>query len=264
MAAESPVGSAERPVSMGGVPPIVDRSEMFRRLGAELTVDPARTALITIDCHRGHLDPRIATQPAPADRAAAVAAGVGALARQARSLGMPVAHVILNNRVVAGRAEPMHNPFWRAVEAVNESLTPEGTSTISGHNRVGSAQTELMPELGPEPGDFLFETKRRLSVFLGTDLDLTLRELGIRTVVLVGINTNTCVLCAAFEACNRDLAVVVVSDCVASMYGEDLHWFGLQNIARCLGWVTTSAELLAKLGVGEASRAGGRPTAAPV
>ena len=44
-------------------------------------------------------------------------------------------------------------------------------------------------------------------------------------------------LCAAFEGFNRDYGVVVVSDCVHSMYGDDLHEFGLENVARCFGWV---------------------------
>lgn len=29
----------------------------------------------------------------------------------------------------------------------------------------------------------------------------------------------------------------MLSDCVASMYGDDLHDLALQNVARCLGWV---------------------------
>jgi hypothetical protein len=31
------------------------------------------------------------------------------------------------------------------------------------------------------------------------------------------------------------------------MYGEDLHVFGLQNVARCIGWVLTNAEVKRKL-----------------
>jgi nicotinamidase-related amidase len=52
----------------------------------------------------------------------------------------------------------------------------------------------------------------------------------------MGINTITCVLNTAFTVFNYDFRVVVHSHCVASMYGEDLHTFGLQNIARRLGW----------------------------
>jgi Isochorismatase family len=55
-------------------------------------------------------------------------------------------------------------------------------------------------------------------------------------VYLMGINTNTCVLNKAFTAFNHDYRIVVLSDCVASMYGDDLHAVGLQNVARCLGW----------------------------
>jgi nicotinamidase-related amidase len=52
---------------------------------------------------------------------------------------------------------------------------------------------------------------------------------------LMGINTNTCVHNAAFDGMNLGYKVVVAEECVGSMYGADLHVFGLQNIARCLG-----------------------------
>ena len=48
-------------------------------------------------------------------------------------------------------------------------------------------------------------------------------------------------------AFNRDLTVVVVGDAVASMYGDDLHLFGLENVARCLGWVVTADQLVERL-----------------
>jgi biuret amidohydrolase len=235
----------------GDVPALVDRSELLERLNAALTVDARHTAVVTIDCHRGHLDPAVATMPVSAEAAARVVDRTAELVGLARDSGMAVIHVILRNRILPdGTAEPMHNPFWRAVEAAGQQLTPDLPSTISRHNLVGSPQTELMPQLGPEPGDIVIDTKRRLSIFRDTDLDLTLRELGVDTVVFAGINTNTCVQCAAFEAINRDLKCIVVSDCVASMYGEDLHVLGLQNIARCLGWVVGLDELRAKIAEG--------------
>ena len=82
---------------------------------------------------------------------------------------------------------------------------------------------------------------------MGTDLDILLHSLGVRTVCLMGINTNACVLKTAFTAFNLNYEVVVLSDCVASMYGEDLHVFGLQNVARCIGWVLSNEQLRAKL-----------------
>jgi nicotinamidase-related amidase len=227
---------------------IIDRSAMTERMNQALVIDPARTALVTVDCHRGHLDPAVATMPVAAERAAAVVAATARVLRLARERGMPVIHVILTNRILPdGKAETTRNPFMRTVESIQQSLTPDLPSTISGHNLVGSIQTQLMPELGPEPTDILLTTKRRLSIYRDTDLDITLRELDIEAVVLVGINTNTCVLNAAFETTNRDLKTIVVSDCVHSMYGDDLHEFGLQNVARCLGWVLTVDEFTAKI-----------------
>lgn len=235
-------------------PPVVDRSAMLRVLNQGLELIPARTAVITIDCHRGHLDPAVATMPVAPEAAASVVAATARLLKVARAAGMPVIHVILQNRILPdGVPEPLHNPFWRAVEGANQMLTPDRESTISRHNLVGSEQTQLMPELGPQAGDVVINTKRRLSIYRDTDLDLTLRQLGVDSVILVGINTNTCVQCAAFESLNRDLKTVVVSDCVASMYGDDLHYFGLQNIARCLGWVLSLEELEGKLPVDQAA-----------
>ena len=227
---------------------IVDRSEFIELMKQALEIDPRTTAIVTIDCHRGHLDPEVATMPVRAEYARGVVAATKRLLDFARERKMAVIHVILQNRILPdGQAESTRNPFWQAVERVRQALTPELPSTISGHNIVGSIQTQLMPELGPAPTDIVINTKRRLSIFRDTDLDITLQELGIDTVVLVGINTNTCVLNATFEAMNRDLKTVLVSDCMHSMYGDDLHAFGLQNVARCLGWVLTLEEFTAKV-----------------
>ena len=51
----------------------------------------------------------------------------------------------------------------------------------------------------------------------------------------------------AFTAFNFDYRVVVLSDCVASMYGDDLHVLGLQNVARCLGWVLSNEQFFEKV-----------------
>jgi nicotinamidase-related amidase len=223
------------------------RMEMREQLNAQMTIDPARTAVLAIDTHRGHLDPDIATMPVAADLAAAVVSASARLLAATRAAGIPTAFIVMQNRTVAGRSEYLRNPFWQAMEDARESLTPDLPSTISGHNLVGSPQTEVMPELGPEPEDLVVTSKHRLSSFLDTDLESWLRVRGTETLLLIGINTNTCVQCAAFEAFNRDYAAVVVSDCVHSMYGDDLHELGLENVARCFGWVFTVDEVILKL-----------------
>jgi biuret amidohydrolase len=230
------------------------RKEMRERMNARLRIDPATTAVLAIDTHRGHLDPEIATMPVASDVAADVVESSRRLLAATRAAGVPTAFLVMHNRMIGGRSEYLRNPWWRAIEEERESLTPELPSTVKGHNLVGSPQTEVMPELAPTEDDVVITSKHRLSSFIDTDLESWLRARGIETVLLIGINTNTCVQCAAFEAFNRDYAVVVVSDCVHSMYGDDLHEFGLDNVARCIGWVLSVDQVVEKLEQGARDR----------
>lgn len=51
---------------------IVDRSAMINKLNATILLDPKETAIVTVDMHRGHLDPTVATMPTSAHDAARV------------------------------------------------------------------------------------------------------------------------------------------------------------------------------------------------
>ncbi len=213
---------------------IVDRSSMM------LVLKPRETAIVTIDMHRGHLDPKVATMAAKPEDATRVIAAAKELLSLARASGIPVIHVKLVYRKIPGiGSEGMTQPFWRALHEMvsdEDRLTPGRRST----------GTELIPELYAD-GDYVIDNKKRLDCFHGTDLKTLLEILGAKTVCLMGINTNTCVLNTAFTAFNNDYRVVVLSDCVASIYGDDLHELGLQNIVRCLGWTLNNTQFREKL-----------------
>jgi len=219
---------------------IVDRSAMINKLNSGISLDPKETAIVTVDMHRGHLDPSVATMPTAAEDSARVIEKSQQILDMARAHGMPVIHVILVMRDIPGLgSEGMVHPFWRALHDLTteeDRLTPGRRSTVAGHNLEGAPGTEIIPEL-LKPTDYIINNKKRLDCYYGTDLQNLLRTLGIKNVCLMGINTNTCVLNTAFTSFNLDFKVVVLSDCVASMYGDDLHALGLQNVARCLGWV---------------------------
>ena len=229
---------------------IVDRSSMIDKLRDGLVLKPRETAIVSIDMHRGHLDPKVATMAAKPEDATRVIAAAKKLLNLARASGIPVIHVKLVYRKIPGiGSEGMTQPFWRALHEMvsdEDRLTPGRRSTVDDHNLVGSPGTELIPELYAE-GDYVIDNKKRLDCFHGTDLKTLLEILGAKTVCLMGINTNTCVLNTAFTAFNNDYRVVVLSDCVASMYGDDLHELGLQNIVRCLGWTLNNTQFREKL-----------------
>lgn len=196
-------------------------------------LDSARTALVSIDMHRGHLDPTVATLPLPAERCAPLLERAGELFGILRAARVPIIHVVSTYRDVE---ELRSSPIWLA-----KSQDPTATRQNSlRHNLEGSPGTEIMPGLR-QPGDAVLTTKKRYSSFLGTELDWLLRSrYGAETVILAGVNTNTCVQCAAFEACNRDYRVIVASDCVDSMDGEDMHRFALRSMGAALGWIWTN------------------------
>jgi nicotinamidase-related amidase len=74
-----------------------------------------------------------------------------------------------------------------------------------------------------------------------------LHRLNAETLILAGINTTTCVLSTAFEATNRDFRVVIASEAVDSMDGEEMHRFALQLMSAAMGWVLSHDEILAHL-----------------
>ena len=240
---------------------IVDRSQMIRKMKDLLEISPKETAIVTVDMHRGHLDPAVATMPASNEDCERVIKATERLLHGARAAGVHVVHVVTVQRVIPGLgAEGRACPFWSKLNQMHEAdrWIPGKKSVLDQHNIKGSILCEIIPSLYQEDTDYVVDNKKRLNCFTNTDLEHLLRILGIKTVVLTGINTNTCVQNTAFSALDRDFAVVVIEDCVASMYGHDLHVFALQNIARCIGWVLTLDEFEAKL------RAGARVPAAAV
>jgi nicotinamidase-related amidase len=205
-----------------------------------MRLDRARTALVAVDMHRGHLDPAVATLPLPAERCGPLIKRAAALFADLRARGVPVVHVVTEYR---DPAEIGANPFWKAVHD-DPTRARRG---ILRHNLAGGPGVEIIPELR-DPRDLVVRGKKRYSAFRDTDLEFVLRSrLGAETVILAGVNTTTCVLCAAFEATNRDFRVVVAADAVDSMDGEDMHRFALRLVDAALGQALGNDEILKAL-----------------
>lgn len=85
----------------------------------------------------------------------------------------------------------------------------------------GTEGSQVIVELAPQPGDVVLD-KRRFSAFFRTDLDITLRELGIEEVAVTGIATQVCVLLTALDAVALDFRATLLEDCCAS-YNAQLH-----------------------------------------
>ena len=84
----------------------------------------------------------------------------------------------------------------------------------------GQPGNALRPGFEPQ-GDEPLVTKSVNAAFIGTDLDLRLRRLGVDTVVLFGISTDMCVSTTARVAANLGYRTIVVGDACACFDLED-------------------------------------------
>lgn len=89
------------------------------------------------------------------------------------------------------------------------------------HALRGTEGAEVIPELEPCERDYLLP-KRRFSAFFKTDLDQTLRTIGVDTVAVCGINTHFCVLATVFDAVCHDFYTIILDDLSAS-FKREIH-----------------------------------------
>jgi biuret amidohydrolase len=204
--------------------------------GFEDFTTAARSAIVSIDMHQGHLADTPEC-PCPAPRAREIVAPIDAFHAAARTIGVPVIHVKSVLRKggvddVAGIPSAWRRTFPLHVGAIANS---------DAHAIEGSRWTEFVTQV--EPQDLVVAGKKRLSPFFATDLDFLLRQMNVRTVVLNGGMTDCCILNAAFDASNLSYRVVVLRDLVRGT-DEDMEDAALKMVSLHLGVVTDAADLL--------------------
>lgn len=200
-------------------------------------VDEIRPAVIAIDLHRGHMDPAVATMPLAPEKCGPVIEANRRFFDAARGRGIPVIHLLTMYRSVD---EIRTNPFWRT-----RADDPKATrKNVERHNLAGGPGVEVMPEL-LAPSDWVIDSKRRYDCFIGSELEFCLQKNNINTLLITGVNTNSCVLATAVSACVRDFAAIVIKDCVDTMDGDAMHEAALACIGAAFGWTMTGSEALA-------------------
>lgn len=230
-------------------PPVAfqDRSEYKARMNGLLTLDRARTVVVTVDMQRDYLDLEVASAPVAADEAERVLKHARDLLDLARADGLPVVHVYVNRRPVELERGVLAGQTFQANARHRLTQNAQAGPRTIPDRQEGSPQAAV-PAMLVAPGDVHVTTKKSLDSFLDTDLDFLLRRVyQADAVILCGINTDTCVYSTAFSASNRGYKTVVVSDCVASMRGKEHHWMALELMSRSIAWVVTLDELREKL-----------------
>ncbi len=208
--------------------------------GFEDYLDPGKTAVVSIDMHRGHLDTS-PDCPCPAPRAIDAVAPIDAFHERVRALGIPIIHV--RSVLRRGGVDDINGipSAWRRTFPMHVGAIPNSDA----HAIEGSKWTDFMTHVAPT--DLIVETKKRLSAFYPTDLDFLLRNMRVETVVINGGFTDCCVLNTAFDASNHNYRVIVLRDLVRGT-DDHLEAAALSMVSLHLGLVTDSSELLEQWG----------------
>jgi ureidoacrylate peracid hydrolase len=119
-----------------------------------------------------------------------------------------------------------------------ESLTADGRDRsldykITGFNvPKGSPDARMVDELAPGDDEIVFP-KTSSSVFISTNIDYVLRNLGTKYLIIAGCLTDQCVDSAVRDACDLGYLVTVPTDACATLSAERHDWSLRNNRGYC-------------------------------
>ncbi len=195
---------------------------------AELAA-PEHTAIVTQECQGAVIGPD---------------AGLALLAEEARRVALPNIVRLLPAARAAG-VRIVHCLVQRRPDGLGSNHNAKIFSI--GHDDVnitpGTPGASLLPELGPEPSDLVLSRWHGVGPMGGTDLDAVLRNLGVSTIVVVGVSLNIAIPNVVMDAVNSAYRVIVPRDAVAGIpaqYGAAV----IANTLSLLATITTTDDLL--------------------
>jgi nicotinamidase-related amidase len=197
-------------------------------------LDPTTTAVVTSECQNGVLGPD---------------SSLPELAAAARPSAIPNGARLVHAARVAG-VQVVHAVFWRRPDHrggnTNGRLFVAMNRTASAMEPGSHAATPI-DEFGHSPDDLVIGRYHGLDPVGGTDLDPLLRNLGIRTVVVVGVSLNVALMGLSIGLVNHGYQVVVPRDAVAGVpvdYAESL----LDNTYALISTVVTTDDVVGAWG----------------
>jgi biuret amidohydrolase len=193
-------------------------------------VAPDHTALVLQEVQNGVVGERSALPVLAAEAAkVGVVARCAELARAARAAGVPVVHCTAETRADRKGANRNARLFMGAQKSP-VSLTP------------GSDAVQPPAEIGVDPADLVLPRHHGLGPMSGTELDPTLRNLAVTTIVGVGVSVNVGMTNFAFDAVNHGYQFVMPRDAVAGVPAEYAEAV-LENTLSLVATLTTAAEV---------------------
>jgi nicotinamidase-related amidase len=213
-----------------------------------VTIDLLRTAIIVIDmqndfCAPGGWVDYLGADYRP-DRKPI--APLQLLLPTLRDAGVPVIWVNWGNRPDLANMPPnqihLYKPAGTGI-GLGDPLPGNGARVLEKDSWAAA----VVDELKQEPSDIKVD-KYRISGFWDTPLDSILRNLGVRSILFTGVNTDQCVLHSLTDANFLGYGCILVEDCCATTSPDFCTEATVWNVKKCFGFVTDSSAVIAALG----------------
>jgi len=142
----------------------------------------------------------------------------------------------------------------RGLEVIHthiQSLTRDGRDRGRQHKTLdllappGSKEAEIIPEVAPQ-GDEIVISKTASGVFTSTNMEFVLRNIGVTSLVIVGVYTDECVSTTARHACDLGFDTILVEDGCTSVT-EQRHKFTVATLSNRYVTVLSTDELIRKV-----------------
>lgn len=193
-------------------------------------VDPRHSALVTQECQRAVIGELSALPELAAAARGEVVANIAELVRVGRAAGVSIVHCTAERRV-DGQGANTNARLFQYMAKSETKLIP------------GSAAAQIVPEIPVEDSDLVLSRLHGLSPFQGTELDFILRNLGVRTLIGVGVSVNVAIQNLAFDAVNASYQVVIPRDAVAG-FPQDYVEAVFRNTLGAIATVVKTSDLI--------------------
>jgi biuret amidohydrolase len=200
-------------------------------------VDPKVTAVVTMELQKGIVGDEAILPALPvAVRDAGMLKVAGQVCGAARTCGARVLHATMRERP-DGAGQAINCKIFAIGEKRKAELGYSPTE-------IGRPGVAIVDELDVQPSDIEVPRMHGMTPFTGTELDAVIRNLGVRTIVLMGVSLNLGIIGAALSALDLGYQVVVVSDAVVGVPKEYADAV-LANSLSMIATIVTADELVA-------------------
>jgi nicotinamidase-related amidase len=194
-------------------------------------LNPTHAAFLMMECQEGIIAPGAGRLNALAEAVGrhGIVEQIQRLLTAARHAGVPVFHCTVARRSDSGGS---------TANCLLLALGRKGTPLVPG-----SPQQAIVKPLAPAAGDYVVNRFHGVAPFHGTELDQTLRNLGVRTLVVTGVSVNVGITGLTIEAVNYGYQVVIPRDAVTGTpdaYVDSVF----EHTLRLLATPTSAAQVL--------------------